>query len=641
NEAGDVVGITCASTDVTERKRGDERLREYAKAVEGLQEMIVVVDRNYRYLIANRAFLKYRGFEKDQVIGHSVAEVLNKDIFEGVLKPKLDECLQGKTIIFEMKHSYPGLGERDLLISYFPIEGRDGVDRIASVLQDITDRKRAENALRDSETRYRLLFEHNPAAMFRSTLDGELLEANEAFARIFGYQSREEVLRLPAVQFHLNPAERASLVAKVREQGSLSNHEYCARRRNGAPVWLLADLACVAGESGGPEVLKGTFIDVTDRKNAEKALLHSEAQLRAFIENAPYGILRYAGDHFLSANPALVQMLGYGNAAELLALHVTADVFHHTAECRDLLTIFAQQPYFGPIEARWKRRDGSLALMRLRGRVATAENGEKTIEAIAEDITQQRALEEHLSQSDRLEALGRLASGVAHDFNNLLLGITLNLEHAIQRAGSAGTSVREDLEQALQAARTAASVTRQLLVFGRKRAQQPQPVNLNDVIIRSRDLVNRLAGENIHISMTLGRNLGPVKADPVQVQQVILNLVANARDAMSKGGQITIRTRNIDLQTAPPDEYFATAPKAGTYVVLEVSDTGTGITREALTHIFEPFYTTKEEGYGIGLSRSYGIVTQSAGYMSVRTEVGRGTTVKSYLPQLHEPSPLA
>jgi PAS domain S-box-containing protein len=564
NETGGIVGITCASTDVSERKQREERLREYEKVVEGLQEMIVVVDRNYRYLIANRAFLSYRGFKKHQVIGRSVAEVLSKDIFEGVLKAKLDECLQGNTVIFEMKHTYPGLGERNLLVSYFPIDGPDGVDRIASVLQDITDRKRAEKALRDSERRYRLLFEHNPAGMFRSTLDGKLLEVNEAFARIFGYQSREEVVRVPAIQFHFNPAERAPLVAMLREQGSLTDHEICGRNRNGTTVWALADLAYVAGESGGPDVLEGTFIDMTARKYAEKALLHSEAQLRAFIENAPYGIFRNAGDHFLSANPALVQMLGYSNEAELLALNVAADVFHRTAECRDLLTIFAQQPYFGPIESRWKRRDGSLALMRLRGRVAIAENGDKTIEAIAEDITQQRALEEHLSQSDRLEALGRLASGVAHDFNNLLLGITLNLEDASKRAGPADTPLREGIEQALQTARTAAGVTRQLLVFGRKRAQQQQPVNLNEVIVRSQDLVNRLAGANIHVSMALGRNLGPVKADPVQVQQVILNLIANARDAMAEGGQITIRTGNIDLQRTPPDEYFATPPRRET-----------------------------------------------------------------------------
>jgi PAS domain S-box-containing protein len=637
NEAGEITGITCASTDVSERKRAEERLREYEKVVEGLEEMILVVDRNYRYQIANRAFLEYRGVQREQLIGRLVPDVLNPGVFENVVKAKMDECFQGKVVVFEMKYTYSRLGERDLLISYFPIEGREGVDRIACVLQDITDRKRAERALRDSETRYRLLFERNPAGMFRSTVEGKLLEGNEAFARMFGYDSRDQIPRYPSTDFYRDPKERTPLAAKLREQGYLSDYELCGRRRDGNPVWVLANMAYVAGENGGSAVLEGTFIDITARKNAEAALQRSEAQLRAFVENAPYGIFRCAGNRFLSANPALVKMLGYGSEAELLKLNLADDVVYSRGECPDLAGISAQQGEFGPVEVSWKRRDGSLIRVHLRGRVAS--NGEKTIEAIAEDITQQRALEEYLSQSDRLEALGRLASGVAHDFNNLLLGITLNLEHVLQHNTASGSLVWEEIEQALHAARNAAAVTRQLLVFGRKRAVQRQSLNLNDVVIRSQDLVNRLAGESIHVNLRLSPNLDPVLADPVQVQQVILNLVANARDAMAGGGQITIATRTVELQQAPAEEYFAAVPKAGSYVVLEVNDTGSGIGREALTHIFEPFYTTKVEGSGLGLSTSYGIVSQSSGYISVRTQPGHGTTVRSYLPRQHEVSP--
>ncbi|HKT68010.1 MAG TPA: PAS domain S-box protein, partial [Terriglobales bacterium] len=590
--------------DVTERKRAEERLRGYEKVVEGLEEMIVVVDRNYHYQIANRAFLAYRGLQAEQLIGRHVADVLKPGIFEDYLKAKMDECFQGKAITFEMKYTYPRLGERDLLISYSPVEGTNGIDRLACILQDVTDRKHAEKALRDSETRYRLLFERNPAGMFRSTRDGRLLEANETFARMFGYESPDELLRLPNIRFYLHPEERAPLIAKIQEQGYLPDYEICCRHRDGSPVWVLANMAFVAGENGGPGVLEGTFIDITAHKEAEEALQRSEAQLRGFIENAPYGIFRCAGNHFLSANPALVRMLGYGSEAELLKLNLADEVFYPRGNCPDL-SASSQPGEFGPAEVSWKRREGTLILVRLRGRVSAASNGEKIIEAIAEDITQQRAVEEYLSQSDRLEALGRLASGVAHDFNNLLLGITLNLEHVLQHSTGSGNVMCEEIEQALQAARNAAAVTRQLLVFGRKRAAQRQSVNLNDVVIRSRDLVTRLAGENIHVNLRLSPNLDPVLADPVQVQQVILNLVANARDAMAGRGQITIATRTTELQQAPPDEYFATVPQAGTYVMLEISDTGSGISREALTHVFEPFFTTKAEGSGLGLSTSY------------------------------------
>ncbi len=637
--ANQPVGMWAAVRDITERKQAEEHLREYEKVVEGLQEMIVVVDRNYRYLIANRAFLNYRGVEKEQLIGRSVADVLGRRVFEDTLQSKIDECLLGHTLTFEMKYTYPELGERDLVISYFPIASREGVDRIACVLQDITDHKRAEKALRDSETRYRLLFERNPAGMFRSTLEGKLLEANEAFARIFGYDSPDQLLLNPINHFFLRPEERSPLLGRLREHGPLSDYEFCGRHRDGTPVWALANMAYVAGENGDPDVLEGTLLDITARKNAEDALQCSEAQVRALIENAPYGIFLYANDRFCSVNPALLRMLGYDTEVEVEALRLSADVFVDVAEHDRFMQMSAHQPYFGPVIMQWKRRQGANILVRLSGRmVANSQERGRPVEAIVEDITQQRALEEHLRHADKMEALGRLASGVAHDFNNLLLGITLNLEHAIGQAGAVGNPLREDIEQSLQAARSAAAVTRQLLVFGRRKKLQQQAVNLNDVVIRSQDLVKRLAGENIQLDIRLGENLGPVTADPVQVQQIILNLVANARDAMGGTGQISIITRNIDLQQAPADEHFTASPKTGPYVVLEISDTGSGISREVLSHIFEPFYTTKEEGSGLGLSTSYGIAAQSSGYMSVLTEEGYGTTLKLYLPLQREAS---
>jgi PAS domain S-box-containing protein len=623
--------------DVLAGKQTEQHLREYEKVVEGVEEMIVVVDRSYRYLIANQAFLNYAGLKREQVIGRSVAEILKREIFEQVLKAKLDQCLQGKVVTFNMKYTYPKLGERDLCLSYFPIEGRNGVDRIACVLQDITDRKRAENALRESETRYRLLFERSPAAVYRCTLDGKLLDCNDAFARIAGCESREDALRFPISQFYPHPDTRASVVGELRERGSLADFEFCAKRKDGTPVWILANLTFLAGENGGPDLLEGAFVDITDRKNAEEALQRSEAQLRAFIENAPYGIFRYVSDQFLSANPALVRMLGFNTEAEVTALKVATDVFYEASECRDLLELSRQRATFGPLQAQWKCRDGRSILVRFSGRIATApQNGHLIVEAIVEDITQQRSIEEHLRQADKMEALSRLATGIAHDFNNLLLGITLNLEHAIAGTGATDILLRHELEETLLAAKNAAVITRQLLAFGRKREMQQQSVSLNDVVTRSHDLMARLAGVNTYFNMRLDHKLGTALGDPVQIQQVILNLVVNARDAMPAGGQITVKTANIKLENAAIDEYFTTPPKPGNYVVLEVTDTGSGISKDALSHVFEPFFTTKLEGSGLGLSTSHGIASQSSGYMSVRSQAGRGTTVKFYLPRADE-----
>lgn len=504
-------------------------------------------------------------------------------------------------------------------------------------MQDITDRKRAENALRESETRYRLLFERNPAAVYRCTLEGKLLDCNEAFARIAGCESREDALRFPVSQFYLYPETRASVLAELRERGSLADVEFCTKRKDGTPIWILANLTYLAGENGGPDLLEGAFVDITGRKNAEEALQRSEAQLRAFIENAPYGMFRYAKGRFLSANPALVRILGYNTEAEVTALNVATGVFSEASECHDLLEFCRQRATFGPLQAQWKCRDGRSILVRFSGRLATApQNGHLIAEAIVEDITQQRSMEEHLRQADKMEALTRLSTGIAHDFNNLLLGITLNLEHVIAGTGATDTLLRQELEETLLAAKNAAVITRQLLAFGRKREMQPQSVSLNDVVTRSHDLMTRLAGDKIYVHTILDRQLGTVLADPVQIQQVILNLVVNACDAMPPGGQITVKTANIKLENAALDEYFTTPPKPGSYVVLEVTDTGSGISKEALSHVFEPFFTTKLEGSGLGLSTSHGIASQSSGYMSVRSQAGRGTTVKFYLPQADE-----
>ena len=639
NQENDIVGITCASTDVTELKRTEERLHEYQKVVEGVEEMIVVVDSEYRYLLANRAFLNYRGLQRQDLIGHSVAQVLRPGVFEHVLKAKLDECLLGRTVIFEMTYDYPRLGKRDLFISYFPIEGRKGFDRVACVLKDVTDSKRAEKALRESETRYRLLFEHNPAGMFRSTLDGRLLEANDAFARMFGYASRDELLLFPNAHFYMRPEERAPLIARLQQEGALTDYEFYGRHRDGSAVWVLANIALAPGGGGNPEVLEGTFVDITARKNAEEALHRSEAQLRAFIENAPYGIFRYAQGRFVSANPALVRMLGYNTEAEVTALRVASDVFSEDSECRELLELSRQRAHFGPLQAQWKQRDGHPLLVRLSGRIIPGpQNGHLIVEAIVEDVTQQHALEEHLRQADKMEALSRLATGIAHDFNNLLQGITLNLEHVIAATGTADTPLRQELEETLLAAKNAGVITRQLLAFGRKRSLHQEPVSLNDVVARSHDLMTRLAGQAVYVSVRLAEQLGTVTADPVQLQQVILNLVVNARDAMPKGGQITVTTTNIELRVATPDEHFLRPFKAGSYVMLEVTDSGIGISSEAISHIFEPFFTTKPEGSGLGLSTSYGIVSESAGYISVRSQLEQGTTVRLYFPRLAEAS---
>jgi signal transduction histidine kinase/CheY-like chemotaxis protein len=252
------------------------------------------------------------------------------------------------------------------------------------------------------------------------------------------------------------------------------------------------------------------------------------------------------------------------------------------------------------------------------------------------DITERRALESQLAQAQKMDAIGRLAGGVAHDFNNLLMVISAYSELTIESLPEADPS-RHRVQEILGASRRAADLTRQLLGFGRKQVQALRVLDLNEVIEDICRMLPRLIGEDVELLFVPGKKLGRVKVDPIQIEQVVMNLAANARDAMPRGGKLTIETMNIHLDE---DYVLRHSVPAGEYVLLVLADSGNGIEPEHLSNIFEPFYTTKDEGMGtgLGLATVYGIVKQSAGFVSVYSEVGMGTTFKIYFPQVRKPS---
>src|SRR6202790_168412 len=366
---------------------------------------------------------------------------------------------------------------------------------------------------------------------------------------------------------------------------------------------------------------------------AQENLRRSELNFRSLVTNAPYGICRCdSTGKILDANPAFLQLLGLISVDELVGQHIFA-LYAENERWFELADFLRSAEPFKGLTAEWKRKDTSTTMVRISGRsVSNGPEGGIVFELFAEDVTERRVLEQQLRQSQKMEAVGRLAGGIAHDFNNLLMVISGYSEFLLERLG-AEPHLRGPAQEIASAAERASSLTRQLLAFSRKQMLAPRIVNLNDVATENIKMLTRMIGEDIDLVMTPGPELWPVRADAGQIEQVIVNLAVNARDAMPSGGKLTIETSNVTL-----DEDYArthTPLHAGDYVMVAISDTGIGMDNETQSHIFEPFFTTKgTKGTGLGLSTVYGIVKQSGGYIWVHSDVGTGTTFKIYLPRV-------
>jgi len=375
-----------------------------------------------------------------------------------------------------------------------------------------------------------------------------------------------------------------------------------------------------------------------ERRRAEAALRASEVSYSTLVEHSPVGIYRSNTEgRFLSVNAALVRILGYASAAEVLQLDMARDVYADPAERQRLLErdTYTDRQY-DEVEATWKRKDGGRLTVQLSVRAVRQGARVEYYETFVRDVTEQRRLQQQLVQSQKMEAVGRLAGGVAHDFNNLLT-VILSYSDLLLEDRPRDAPDREDIEQIRKAAVGASALTRQLLAFSRQQVLEPRVLDVNTVVASTEKLLTRLLGEDISLTTSLAPGLGAVKVDPGQLEQIIMNLAVNARDAMPRGGRLSIETGNVEMD----ESYVRGHPVAhpGPYVMLAVSDTGIGMDAVTQARIFEPFFTTKEagKGTGLGLATVYGIVKQSGGFIWVYSEPGHGTSFKIYLPRVDEP----
>ena len=384
----------------------------------------------------------------------------------------------------------------------------------------------------------------------------------------------------------------------------------------------------------------GLGVDITEHQEAEHAIRErdlrvqrSEAQYRSLIENAIYGIYRSTADgRFLEVNPALATMLGYDSTDDLMALDNIAALYVDPGERMRLIEQYAGTGRIDGVEVGWKRKDGTHVTVRLSGRIVeNADAGARGFEVIAEDVTARRALEDELRQAQKIEALGRLAGGIAHDFNNLLTAIFGFSDLALGQL-DADHPARPDVQEVRKVAESAVSLTRQLLAFSRKQVLQPRVVNLNDTVKRMQTLLQHVIGEHIRLVTRLAPSLHDVFADRGQLEQVVMNLAINARDAMPNGGELAIDTVNVTFETI---DLARKRGGVGDFVRVTISDTGLGMEEGVRARLFEPFFTTKERGRGtgLGLATVYGVVRQSGGFIWVESVLGRGTTFTLDFPR--------
>jgi len=508
-----------------------------------------------------------------------------------------------------------------------------------AVNRTVLRRQQAEAELRDNQDRLRAVFEHAGVGLAYIAPDGRFLQVNQRLCDILGYASYELLTR--SFQDVTHPAHVGTDVAQLERLAAGEGDSYATEKRylrkDGSEVWVGLTSAAVRGADGRLGYFVSAFHEIADRRLAENRLRESEASYRRLVENSTIGIFRSSVDGtFLAVNPALAAMLGYDAVDDVLRLDILRDVYVRLDERAGILLQLEHRPV-ATGEVQWRRRDGGAITVRLRLRRARDESGATTwLEGLAEDVTQQRALENQFRQAQRLEAVGRLAGGVAHDFNNILTAITGYSDMLLEELHEHDHK-RQDVEEIRTAAARATSLTRQLLAFSRKQVLQARVLDLNALVGTLERMLQRLIGEDVELATALARDLGPVRADPGQLEQIIMNLAVNARDAMPSGGRLTIETANVELDDDYAQQHADAAP--GSYVLLAVSDTGTGMDAETRSHLFEPFFTTKEQGKGtgLGLATVYGIVKQSGGHILVYSEPGRGTTFKIYLPRVPEP----
>jgi two-component system cell cycle sensor histidine kinase/response regulator CckA len=615
--------------------------QKYRLLVDNLREVIFQIDPRRQWVFLNPAWTEITGFTVEESLGRSVLDYVYPEDrpqvlerFQAIMDHKEDDCRcevrwltrDGRTRWIET-HARPLAGWDNQIIG------------ISGTLTDITERKHVEEALHESEDLYLTTFNEAPIGIAHTGMDGRFLTVNRRLCDSL-YYSQDEMLSKKFQDISYADEIVADLTAGRRLlKGEIQTYsaEKRYRRKDGSTIWVHVTISLRRDSSGEPRHFISIVEDISQRKLAEDALTESERRYRELFENANDIIFTtdLAGA-FTSLNKAGEEAFGYTRREALDTLNFVEMVVPENATvAREALKQESVEGTGGTRELDVVAKDGRRIKLEISSRPILQGREIIAVQVIARDVTDRRLLEDELRHSQKMEAVGRLAGGVAHDFNNILTAIT-GYTNLLAIHFSEGDPRRRNLDEIRKAADRATALTRQMLAFSRKQVLEPTIQDLNAIVTEMDELFQRLIGEHIALVLHLNPALGHVKVDAGQMEQVIMNLVVNARDAMPQGGRLIIETGNVELEESFAHRQLAYHP--GPYVMLAVRDTGVGMDKGIQERIFEPFFTTKErgKGTGLGLSTVFGIIKQSAGNVSVYSEPGHGTTVKIYLPRVEE-----
>jgi len=643
--------------DIAERKRGEDALRaseeRYRRLVQLSKDAIFHVDASGAVLFASPSCEAVFGYRSEEFVADPAltARIVHPDY-----RSQFDSfwrCYREQGV-FPQDWREWGWVRRDGRTVYTenlftPILDSQGcATGFETMARDITERKQAEDALRESEARFRTLVEQSPFSTQIFRPDGTTLSVNGAFCALWGAtpEAAQHVIRNYNI-LKDEQLEAAGLMPYIRRGFGGEFAEIPAIRydpsktrivsRTGLKeAWVLGFIYPVKDLRGEVSQVVLMHEDISERKQAEDALRASEEKYRSFFEQDLAGnYVSTAEGRLLACNTSFARMFGFASVEEAMQASL-ASLYPSPAAREEFLALLAKHGRVEHRQVELQRRDGT-KLYAIETAIAAHDQAGRLTEIRGHviDESERRRAAQHLRQAQKMEAVGQLAGGVAHDFNNLL-SVILGYADLLERGMSPHDPLRAKVDEILKAGERAAGLTRQLLAFSRRQVQQPRILDLNALVDGLSAMLRRLLEEDIELTFVPARDLGQVRADPGQMEQVLMNLTVNARDAMPQGGQLTIETANVELDEA----YVSTHPgsRAGRHVALSVSDTGHGMDAELQRHVFEPFFTTKEVGVGtgLGLATVYGIVKQSYGYIAVYSEPGHGATFRVFLPRVDE-----